>query len=270
MGDVHSFLFLILLVTTSSQAKQAESSSCAILSIALPAEKPGASIESRQSNFVRDGIIYLSKSSIAPSALKEFSVGETAVTFPASAIAPSTLSFFGNLGAVSDPLVAFERLTSQEYTQIYLATRGHRHPSFLVPETRDELESQLGYAKAEYLDTTPDKWTPDTTGKWFRKIVPLSIAKGVERLLYRPQASHPLFGIGKPKITIATTATETEIALLREDGSGDWDYYGYGADGKLSPVAIFKTNHGMNEANSPHACMACHYSVGNRRFRGAR
>lgn len=267
---MHSLLFLALLVTTAIQAKPAKSSSCAILSIALPEERPGASIESRRSNFVRDGIIFLTKSSIVPSSLKEFSVGERALIFPADAVPPSTLSFFGNLGSVTDPLTAFDRLTSAEYTQIYLATRRNLHRSFYVPETRGELEAQLGYAKAEYKDNTPDKWTPDTSGMWFRKIVPLSIAKGVERQLYRPQAAHPLFGIGKPKITIATTVTETEIALMREDGSGDWDYYGYGVDGKLSPVAIFKTNFSTNEANSPHACMACHYSVGQRRFRGAR
>ncbi len=265
------FLFLVLLMTTASLATPTEPSSCAFVTIALPPEKLNASIESRQSNFVRDSIVYLSRSSVVPEGLADFKVGDSSFTVPAERIPHPFVSFFGALAAEKDPMVVFDRLTSHEYTQIYLATRSHRHLSFRVPDFRRDLETQLGYAEATYLDDTPEKWIGDTSGLWFRKIVLVSIPKGVERRLYRPQAAHPLFGTGKSKITIATTINETEVALMREDGSGDWDYYGYGADGRLSPVGAFKTStHVMSEANSPHACMACHYSVGQRRFRGTR
>lgn len=264
---MYSFLLAAFLITASAVANQA---SCAILSIPLTEEKPGASLASRQSNFVRDGIIFLTKTSL-PLNLGDINIGKNAITFPAEGLTPPVVSFFASLSTLTNPFVAFDRLTSPEYTALYLAMRAYRHPSYSVPDTKAEFEADLGYAVAVYTDSTPNKWVSDVTGQWFRKIIPVSLAKGRERILYRPQASHPRFGLGKGKITIATTPDETEIALKREDGSNDWDYYGYGLEGKLSPVANFATSHHtMSEGNSPHSCMTCHYSVNARSFKGIR
>ena len=57
------------------------------------------------------------------------------------------------------------------------------------------------------------------------------------------------------------------MILEREGGSEDYDFYVYGADGKLTTQSTFLGGTGADvPAPAPHVCMGCHYDKETRHF----
>jgi len=97
---------------------------------------------------------------------------------------------------------------------------------------------------------------------WPREIIAFSPIKLQTRAIYRSPAS---FG---RRLSVSETletkdgnpaapVRETEIAIERRDGSGNWDFYAYRQDGRLANESRFP----VGFRPSPTACLSCHFSV---------
>jgi hypothetical protein len=116
-----------------------------------------------------------------------------------------------------------------------------------IRSTRDEMGAATGYES------------------WQRTIVPFSAIKRKTRVIYRsPVGFEPAISVSETHDSTSGDASaarlETEVAVARRDGSGDWDFYAYDLAGRLSDHSFFPAG----ERPSPQVCITCHYDGGAR------
>jgi hypothetical protein len=97
---------------------------------------------------------------------------------------------------------------------------------------------------------------------WDKEIIEFSAIKRKTRVIYRSPVGFA-FGMSVA-VTLDTESAiltapvrETEIAIDRDDGSGNADFYVYDKDGHLSTVSNFPAG----ERPAPSFCLGCHHSI---------
>ena len=102
---------------------------------------------------------------------------------------------------------------------------------------------------------------PDTTSglpdftTWPRHIVKKSAVKRLTRVIYRGPGTSVAVTLATDQGDLGAPVVDTEVAVDRRDGSGDADFYVYGADGRLTTKAPFPAG----DKASPTICVSCHY-----------
>jgi hypothetical protein len=97
---------------------------------------------------------------------------------------------------------------------------------------------------------------------WDREVVEFSAVKRKTRVIYRSPVGFA-FGISVAETLETESADvnapvrETEVAIDRDDGSGNADFYAYNKDGRLSTTSTFPAG----ERTAPAVCLSCHHSV---------
>lgn len=130
-------------------------------------------------------------------------------------------------------------------------------PFAIRPMERGDVTELRALWQARYKDLR-DERVPDTLAKfsvrypyksWPLRIVSMSAAKDRPRHLYE-----------HADVSVAETldeglVRETEVAIARRDGSGNFDFYVYDADGEIAEMSTFPAG----ARPSPTICAACHF-----------
>ncbi len=137
-------------------------------------------------------------------------------------------------------------------------------PAIAVGPRLEDLWEDLELGKEDFGSSPPSaKWQTSTSGKWKRRLIAKSVAKGLPRWIYR-HIKKDKTDIG---ISVAKTQNETEFAIQRA-GSNDWDFFAYNDKGELSAESKFVSSTGKTiTAPAPLTCLSCHYHRGTRTFR---
>ncbi|MCX6116276.1 MAG: hypothetical protein NT027_01945 [Proteobacteria bacterium] len=130
-----------------------------------------------------------------------------------------------------------------------LMTRKQRRQSELVT---DKL--------SEFVDKTNFR-------TWPRTILNVSMVKRLTRVIYRsPSDIRPAMSVAvtyeSQNGDLSKPVRETEVAIEREDGSGNADFYVYDHDGKISTTSTFPSG----DQPSPSSCLSCHFNRNSRTY----
>ena len=91
---------------------------------------------------------------------------------------------------------------------------------------------------------------------WPVRIIATSAIKGLPRRIFRSPAGYsPTMSVAETLNADGGGVRETEIAVERRGGRGDYDFYVYGGDGARADESEFPS--GLRAA--PLICAACHY-----------
>lgn len=138
-----------------------------------------------------------------------------------------------------------------------------RKPAMEIPERLEVLWKALGLEGEVFTSVAGKRWETSASGRWLRRLIAKSKAKGKPRWIYRRVKSSK-DDVG---ISIAKTDTETEFAIARV-GSGDWDYFVYDEMGFLTAESTFSATNGKKVVSpAPLTCLSCHYDRSARIFR---
>ena len=97
---------------------------------------------------------------------------------------------------------------------------------------------------------------------WPREIIERSAVKQKTRVIYRsPEEFLPATSVAESYDSetgdLTTALLETEIAIERQDSSGNADFYSYNSQGQLSTTSRFP----VGERPVPDMCLSCHYNA---------
>ncbi len=132
------------------------------------------------------------------------------------------------------------------------------------PLERGEVSELRFFWQAHYLDLR-DERLPDELAafaarypytSWEARRVERSAVKGLPRVLY-----------ANAEVSVAETldagsVRETEVAVARRDGSGNFDFYVYDARGKIAVESTFP----IGPRPAPTMCAACHFDPESGKF----
>ena len=165
------------------------------------------------------------------------------VLLPCSGLTSSAKEALATTPRADDGGLVFESIQN---AWAFFDTRGFAYLNYgsLIKPTLAELKAALSF----------ENWTPD--------IIENSVVKQRTRVVFRSPAGHV------PKITVSQThddvlgdmttpVRETEVAIERPDARGDWDFFVYDKDGKLSEFDEFPSGYKA----VPTVCVSCHYDA---------
>lgn len=237
---------------------------CADFEIPVPAEVAPSSA-AMESNQTRDMLLFMIRYFTSADARLSSSIDARqrhVVVVPCAAVAEDVQPFFAEAaraethgGAVTALRKALLAPCSGGVS-CYEKYRATRHAGCIVPRTVAELRAMTG----------------DYRTSWTRSVVAPSQVKGKARVFYRaPQA--PADGcrmvIAETLTTVddaeGATVRETEVIDARTDGSSDWDFFAFDAEGHFVSTSTFANSRGNSvEGPVPFTCMGCHYDRAQR------
>lgn len=129
------------------------------------------------------------------------------------------------------------------------ALRNRRGHEKLITDQISGFEAQTGYKE------------------WTSEVVAFSWVKHKTRVIYRSPVEKAFFiSVSETRDSetgdVTAPLIETEIAVERNDGSGNVDFYSYNADGQLSTTSRFPAG----ERPTPGVCLSCHHSSSSGKF----
>jgi hypothetical protein len=249
---MRNLLKLILLgfcVFGSLKPSWAEESPEASFIIPIPPYRSLEEASNPLSNMTRDTLLYMMSLFLNPTqgTLRIIDSASTDsrewVLVPISAVHPASVTSFRKASGEVSPFKVFQIFKDLLKTQAYFKVRAWHHSRFIIPATLDELEHLYSFHS------------------WKRELIENSLIKGTRRVIYRSPKPWPYISIAQTETSPNQTIRETEIIIPREDLSGQYDFYAYDGEGKLTRTSSFHTSHGKDiTAPVPFTCLACHYN----------
>jgi hypothetical protein len=213
--------------------------------LVLPEDKP-VTTQPFLGNMTRDHLLHAVTAFARPDGVR---VGDQAVELDCAAVWPAVVPRFRELARLDAPLDVFQAIKTLVGEGAHNAARNHARSATRLPASADEL------------------WTSMGVSAWPKVVIAESRVKGQTRIL------HCGPGISIARTHASTTGDETaavretEIIIEREDGSGRWDFYVYGADGALATESEFRNSGGhTTTGRAPVVCASCHYGPETRTF----